>query len=67
MTNRVDPSGAEPGEFECPECGRDVTRGPSGSEYGHARGIRHGEQRCSRRPPAVDPNGPSLDHDGLFS
>jgi len=42
--------------FRCPECNRMVTRGPSGVEYGHYRGVnRPGEEDCPRRPAAVDP------------
>jgi len=52
--------------FECPECNRMVTRGPSGIEYGHARRARWegGTGRCSRRPDCVDPSKPSSDRDG---
>jgi len=49
----------------CPECGRQITAGPSGVEYGHERGI--GEtgdtERCSRRPDCVDPVRDAPDHD----
>jgi hypothetical protein len=49
-----------PREFRCPECGRRVTRGPSGTEYGHQRTARDNygsgvEERCPRRPETVDP------------
>lgn len=42
-------------ETTCEECGRQITIGPDGTEYGHARGLRQREQRCSRRPASVDP------------
>lgn len=61
----VDPNGDEPGEFVCPAdeggCGRRCTRGPSGTEYGHARTERDNRAtdggRCPRRPApeVVDP------------
>lgn len=45
-------------EFLCPECERRCTRDPSnGLEYGHDR-----RDRCSRRPPEVDP-GDIRDYD----
>lgn len=42
----------EPGEFTCPDCGRRCTRGPSGTEYGHAKSNTsgHGQGTCPRRP-----------------
>ena len=43
------------GEFRCDECGRRCTRGPDGVEYGHIRGHRSHEDRCSRRPDVCDP------------
>lgn len=49
------PDNSEPGEFRCPECNCRCTRGPSGTEYGHAdRGSRDGNKRCKNRDPAVD-------------
>lgn len=45
----LDPDGNEPGEYRCPECGRRVTVGQSGVEYGHQR-----RKRCPRRPKEVD-------------
>jgi hypothetical protein len=52
--------------FDCPDCGRQVTRGPSGVEYGHERG--RGEtgasERCEHRPDAVDPRRPAPHHEG---
>lgn len=52
--------------FVCPDCRRQVTRGPDGTEYGHERG--RGEtgttDRCPRRPEGVDPGRPGPDHDG---
>lgn len=48
--------------FRCEDCGRMVTRGPSGLEYGHLRGThRAGETRCPRRPEEVDPDKPGRD------
>lgn len=45
------------GEFRCPDCGNRCTRGPSGVEYGHARGTANGsDERCPRRPKSVDPD-----------
>jgi len=46
-----------PGEYRCPVCGQAVTRGPSGTEYGHQRGTEtRGAERCPRRPEdGVDP------------
>ena len=46
--------------FKCPECGRSVTRGPSGIEYGHERGRRTDEPRCPRRSAIVDPVPPQV-------
>lgn len=45
-------------EFRCDECGRRCTVGMDGeTEYGHSRGLEHGDQdRCSRRPDSVDPD-----------
>jgi len=40
----------EPGRYYCRECGRRVTRSPSGKEYGHRR-----RPRCPRRKTNVDP------------
>jgi len=49
-----------PGEFRCDECGRRCTRGPDGTEYGHARGHVSTAELCSRRPSErVDPVPPS--------
>lgn len=49
-----------PGEFRCPECKSRCTRGPSGVEYGHERGLRGSRDKCSRRPSErVDPIPPS--------
>lgn len=49
--------------FRCPECGRMVTRGPDGTEYGHAASPGESKQdlegRCPRRPRSVDPNHPN--------
>jgi hypothetical protein len=52
-------------EFQCPDCGRQVTRGPSGLEYGHERGIGEtgATERCPRRPDAVDPKRAGVEHD----
>lgn len=47
-----------PFEFECAECGRQITRGRSGVEYGHAKqqnDSRAVDKRCPRRPECVDP------------
>jgi hypothetical protein len=56
--------GDQPGTFECPDCGSQVTRGPSGREYGHRRGNHHAEtDRCPRRPAAVDPKRAQHDSD----
>lgn len=43
------------GEFRCEECGRRCTRGPNGTEYGHAIGNQSGKERCSERPAECDP------------
>lgn len=49
----------EAGEFVCPECGWQCTKGPSGTEYGHQRGRRGGSRnRCPRRSEDVDPDKP---------
>lgn len=61
----------QPGEFYCPECGRQCSRGPSGTEYGHDNGGETGTSRCSRRPRVVDsdedgfhtPNHPHTERD----
>jgi len=47
--------------FCCLECHRQVTRGPSGIEYGHerARDCTGRRERCSRRPSCVDPGKPA--------
>jgi hypothetical protein len=59
-------AGCGRGTHRCPECGRQVTRGPSGVEYGHERGIGETGQteRCSRRPDCVDPGRDARQHDG---
>lgn len=44
-------SGIDPGEYRCPDCGRRVTVGPSGIEYGHSER----PPGCPRRPPEVKP------------
>lgn len=51
---------AESGEYRCPDCHRQVTKGLSGIEYGHARGrnASAGTERCPRRPDCVDPDKP---------
>lgn len=51
------------GEFICSDCNRRCTRGPSGTEYGHARGTELGSGRgdCPRRPDGVDPTKPDGD------
>lgn len=43
--------------YTCDECGRSITVGPSGTEYGHRRGRAESglEERCSKRPAEVDP------------
>lgn len=44
--------------YQCPDCGRLVTRGPDGVEYGHRRGAQEGADidDCPRRPTEhVDP------------
>jgi hypothetical protein len=56
--NQVHPEGDAPGEFVCPDCRRRVTRGESGTEYGHMRGTTGYGPRCPRRPTAVDPSKP---------
>lgn len=45
------------GEFFCEDCNRRCTRGPSGTEYGHARGNERGAdvEDCPRRPDSLDP------------
>jgi DNA-directed RNA polymerase subunit RPC12/RpoP len=53
-SDAIDPDGTESGMFWCPDCGKRVTRGPSGIEYGHRRGMERGEERCERRPATVD-------------
>lgn len=45
-----------PGRYWCRFCEHPVTRGPSGTEYGHYRGIRDGTPSCPRRPDGVDPH-----------
>ncbi|GAB6863285.1 hypothetical protein ACFR97_10405 [Haloplanus litoreus] len=56
--------GDQPGTFECPDCGCQVTRGPSGREYGHRRGTTHADyERCPRRSAAVDPKRSQPDSD----
>jgi hypothetical protein len=53
------------GEFRCPDCGNRCTRGPSGTEYGHARDTSSGNaERCPRRPDSVDPDQNAGDDDG---
>lgn len=45
----------------CEGCGFKITIGPSGTEYGHARGRnRRNSDRadCHHRPTQVDPQGP---------
>ena len=40
----------------CPECGRRITVGKTGTEYGHDRGTNDPRrERCPRRPDSVDP------------
>lgn len=34
-------------EAYCDECGCRITVGPSGTEYGHARGVKPGIDECS--------------------
>lgn len=53
------------GPERCPECGRQITVGPSGIEYGHERGSpgETGKERCPRRPDCVDPGRDGPDHD----
>lgn len=53
-------------QFRCPDCGRQVTRGSTGIEYGHERGKGDTGQteRCPRRPECVDPGKEGPDHDG---
>jgi len=50
--------------FRCPDCGRRVTRGPGGVEYGHerGRGSTGTSSRCPRRQHDVDPHG-GVEHD----
>jgi len=48
-------------ETTCEECGRQITIGPDGTEYGHRRGHRARSQRCSRRPASVDPTDHGAD------
>lgn len=54
------------GEYRCPECGRQVTVGPSGREYGHERGANEtgSQERCPRRPASVDPKRDAPQYDG---
>jgi hypothetical protein len=58
------PDNTTPGRFVCPDCDKHVTRGPNGTEYGHARyscppenGEGPSNRRCPRRPDTVDPEG----------
>jgi len=44
--------------YVCDECGKPITIGLSGTEYGHQKGKRASEERCSKRPDCVDPNKP---------
>lgn len=49
----------KPSESYCPECNSRITTGPTGIEYGHARGrSRNSRGRCPRRPDCVDPDRP---------
>ena len=52
--------------YRCPECGRAITVGTDGTEYGHARGVAGTtpDERCPRRPASVDPKRPGHDWDG---
>lgn len=46
--------------YRCSECGNRITVGPSGTEYGHQRGIERGrDERCPLRPDCVDPTKPA--------
>jgi hypothetical protein len=49
--------GEDSHDYQCADCGRWVTIGPSGVEYGHERGIGDNgpDPRCDRRPPQTDP------------
>lgn len=55
MQTTADPS---PTSETCPLCERQITVGPSGTEYGHERGESGRRERCPRRPESVDPTGP---------
>lgn len=50
--------GEDPEEWRCPYCGRKVTTGATGVEYGHARkgyDSRRVPDKCPRRLDIVDP------------
>jgi len=53
--------------FICPDCGRQITRGGSGTEYGHSRGVGVRGGRCPRRPDCVDPRRGDVQRSGKES
>lgn len=50
----------------CEECGRQITKGPSGIDYGHRDdNTRREKGRCSHRPDCVDPNSVRAKHPAM--